>query len=316
MLHVQHTRLLPNITNCQMTNSLNIFSLSFILIVSALTFGQVPKEGPQIYSYQDIQNSKYVGENFSKIWIVKGALSNNNWNESVEYYEFDKEGRVIIKVSDKFKNGTLIKDTTIFTYGENELWETKYELGEMNIRNFEYDNNNRLIKISSSNGDLTKYSYFDNNLVSKITYSLDSWKSYEYLKNGLLKSTKTFRDSVLYQIDEYNYHSSKIQYTRSNIYAFAPKDTVVEYTDFHYNKDTLLTKIVFKSEDSSGWVTSITSMRYQNNLLTTITDCLTNDSNCGYTDRIYTENKNLWRATAYSDNGLKTREVTFKYESW
>src|SRR5690606_6038492 len=108
-----------------------------------------------------------------------------------------------------------------------------------------------------------------------------------------------------------------IHYTRKNIYDFAPNDTVVEYTSYFYNQDTLLVKIRHKAEDSSGWVTAITSMRYQNEKLITVTDCLTNNSSCSYVYHNYDENGHKISAIAYSEDGaLKTRSAIFKYEFW
>jgi hypothetical protein len=185
------------------------------------------------------------------------------------------------------------------------------------LRNFEYDEHERLTKIIVSNANPTLYSYLDNDRVSRISYNVNTWEEFEYLENGQLKTTRTYKDSALYQIDKYEYGKSVIYKETNYFYDFLPNDTTFEYTSNYYNADTLASKIIHKSEDSSGWVTFITSARYVYCTLHTVTYCLTNDSPCSYIDNSYDKAGNLIASIAYSNGGeLKTRSTVLKYEFW
>jgi YD repeat-containing protein len=300
-----------------MPKKLKIWNLVFFFSLCISSFGQVPFKKPDLKSYQDVENSKYIGRNISKLWKVKSVLRDVQWNEGTEYYEFDKEGRIILSVSDKFQNGKFSPDTTIFIYATNGLWESKYQLGKMTLRDFEYDEKERLTKIITSNGKTTTYEYMEDNRVAKISYSENYWDEFDYFENGQLKTTRSYKNAVLSQIENYEYESSVIHKVQMNFYDFLPNDTVFEYESRYYSQDTLTTKIISKSEDSSGWVTLTTCIRYNKGKFITLTHCLSNSSPCSYADYIYDDAGNLIEASTYTDSGeLKTRSTTLKYEFW
>lgn len=99
-------------------NKLKIWNTILFFSLCIASFGQVPVKKPQLYSYQDIQNSRYIGRSFSKLWIVRGSLVNNVWNERPEYYELDKEGRIVLKIFGKLSDGQPFTDTAVFTYDD------------------------------------------------------------------------------------------------------------------------------------------------------------------------------------------------------
>ena len=63
--------------------------------------------------------------------------------------------------------------------------------------------------VTTSEAETITYEYFDNNNLAVIKYNDRSWRTFEYYSNNQLKSEKTYRDSSLYQIENYKYNSLK-----------------------------------------------------------------------------------------------------------
>ncbi|MFT6948326.1 MAG: hypothetical protein ACJARP_002759 [Vicingaceae bacterium] len=311
---VCHSDMLPTIVN-SMNKSSQILFIFLLFTIPNYLFSQTPIISPQIHSFEDIQNSEYVGKIFSKLWIKSKVNRNKKWIESSIYFEFDKKGNIETKITEYFQNGTKISDTLKYDYNKNGFWETKIKSEKVISRKFHYNDESLLHSVTTSEAETITYEYFDNNNLAVIKYNDRSWRTFEYYSNNQLKSEKTYRDSSLYQIENYKYNSSSIKYSKMNIFSYAPNDTVTEVTTSYYNSDTSLTRVVTQIKDYDKWVYSITSMRYNEGLLITVTDCLTNESECGYADYLYDEKENLKNIISFTNDGqLKTRETVFRYE--
>ncbi|MFT6200001.1 MAG: hypothetical protein ACJAQ2_001780, partial [Vicingaceae bacterium] len=190
--------MLPTIVN-SMNKSSQILFIFLLFTIPNYLFSQTPIISPQIHSFEDIQNSEYVGKIFSKLWIKSKVNRNKKWIESSIYFEFDKKGNIETKITEYFQNGTKISDTLKYDYNKNGFWETKIKSEKVISRKFHYNDESLLHSVTTSEAETITYEYFDNNNLAVIKYNDRSWRTFEYYSNNQLKSEKTYRDSSLYQ---------------------------------------------------------------------------------------------------------------------
>jgi hypothetical protein len=133
------------------------------------------------------------------------------------------------------------------------LFENNISLGYIN---FEYDNNNRLVKKSyfNNNNGVKKISYFEyaNNKLTKETVyksinSIDYIRLYNYNSYDSISSVICYRDSVEFSKITYDYNDARKKLLEKQY----SNDNLITKNTYEYNTDGVLLKIkTFDSNDS------------------------------------------------------------------
>lgn len=221
--------------------------------------------------------NNYKNESSSSL-IYSGVLNNTEYNYGTIYFEYDEENRVK-NISEKTINGTKVKilEYTYNDYGEISSYT---DLKENVTYYYNYDYQNRLINVNSTNGNNIVYEYDEySNLVKHKNINGENVYSYQKI-NGDYKLTEE-DISNLYDI-EYTYSNNSYSnlvtisyYLQTNsidkkyTYEVATLDNETYYTgrvkSFEYvNGSSSIVKYIY-TYDKNNNITNI--LGYENNSL-------------------------------------------------
>ena len=185
-----------------------------------LKFNNRPKKIELLTSYDSIDNDL------------------NATTEKTSYiYEY-LHGRLIkLSVNNKEKEKNEVYN---YIYKDNKLY--KIDFNNLNHITFEYDNNNRLIKIERIDGLVLNASYYDNYIevitIKKITPIESLFFIFEF-KNGIIHKFNNFLDNKFYTF-------SYLPNNPNNIIEKIVEENSNEQIGYHfvYNKDILLKEVL------------------------------------------------------------------------
>ena len=285
------------------------------------------EDGTESYTYDSMGNKTSVTD--SRGNKTSYAYNSNNWLVSTTNakgtvtYDYDNEGRLIRQTN---TDGTVVVNTYDAV---GNVVSTTNENGE--VTKFAYDAANRMISKTIVDGDdeyTESYEYYPNGKAKKTTFSDGTSESYEYDKqwrlvkttdeqgnystseydaaNNLLSATDAEGNTVSYTYDKYGRMLTSTD-ANGNVTAYdeydfnglctqktLPNGQVVK---IGYNKEGMVTKTTFVSEDENG---EDISVFYEYDAMGRVTKYTNEEGYSTFTE--YDENGNIIKLTDTEGN--------------